>query len=110
MWAEGVHSFPIIDETGKLIGNLSPSDLRFMTKSKLKSILLPVMEFLKVMHDGKAPEPIVCKPNDSTKSVLVKALASKIHRVWVVDEENRPLGVVSFSDIISKASSFDLRK
>jgi CBS domain-containing protein len=36
-------------------------------------------------------------------------LAHKVHRVWVVDETEQPVGLVSLSDIICKFSPYDYK-
>jgi len=38
------------------------------------------------------------------EEVLMKATAARVHRVWVVDKSDRPVGLVSLTDIIGALS------
>lgn len=44
--------------------------------------------------------PVTCLLSSSVREVMSKALENKVHRVWVTDEEQRLLGVSTFSDLI----------
>lgn len=43
---------------------------------------------------------VTCHLETALAEVMSKALASHVHRVWVVDNEGQLNGVVSFSDMI----------
>lgn len=50
---------------------------------------------------GKVTQPITCKP-DSTLQGVIHTLASKsIHRIYVVDEQDEVVGVITLRDVIS---------
>ncbi|GJP30925.1 hypothetical protein CLOM_g7323 [Closterium sp. NIES-68] len=42
-----------------------------------------------------------CKPGSNLCAAMAQALAHRNHRVWVVDQDGCPTGVVTFSDMIS---------
>jgi len=93
-----VHALAIVDENGVIVGTLSSADLRGFTHEKLGNILLPVLEFLKAQGTHRAP--VVCEPSISIKEVVALMINEKVHRVWLVDDDNKPVGVVSMTDII----------
>jgi len=97
-----VHAVAVIDETGKIVSTLSESDVRPLNNSNLNKILMPTTDFLKEFHNGRLTHPVTCGPGDSLLDVAISAVGAKIHRVWVVDSAERPIGVVTLSDIIAR--------
>lgn len=53
------------------------------------------------MHDSHCPFPHSASPIHSIGTVIEMMLTSRIHRVWIVDGEDKPIGVVTMSDILS---------
>jgi len=89
-----VEAIPIVDdEDQKIVGNLSASDLRGLSHDLFAKIHQPVMEFI-----SKQKEVSICKANWTLKSVVEKMAETSVHRLWIVDDKNRPVGVVSLTD------------
>ena len=44
---------------------------------------------------------ICCHSSDTLGAVIDKLAATRIHRVYLVDKTDKPIGVVSLGDIIS---------
>jgi len=103
MTLEQVSALAIENESNHVIANLSASDLRGITSSKLKLLKLPVIEFLKQMHGRQPTTPVCCLPNALLKDVLSQILETKVHRSWVLNASKQPISVVSMSDIIACA-------
>eukprot|EP00736_Rhodelphis_marinus_P013180 Rmarinus@m.20015 len=97
----------VVDEHGKLVGNLSASDVRGLKLDMVKDVTLPVLEYLKAVKGAVGP---VASCTESTKlgDVVNELLKKRIHRSWVVDSKGAPTSVVSMSDVISKFSRFDV--
>jgi predicted transcriptional regulator len=52
-------------------------------------------------NQGRDRVPLIDVSLDSTLSYSIKKiLATKVHRVWLVDSEHRPQGVLSLTDVI----------
>jgi len=99
-------ALPIINNSGKLIDTLSASDFRCVTLESLKDTLLPVCEFLK-KERGKLGYDLVMGAVDETLfSIVDKIMVSGHHRVWIVDNHRKPIGVVSLTDIIKAFSDY----
>jgi len=90
------YGLPVVDSDGKICGNLSASDIKSFSKDHIPSFSLDVKFWLKT-HSEKSLKPITCTKKTSFYEVL-KTLV-KIHRVWVVDSENKPVGCVSQTDV-----------
>jgi len=101
MFSKDVRALPIVDENGTLVANLSSSDLRGISNSSLSKVKLPVYQFLEAMQGGKPPHPVVCKSTSTLTEVMLQAATAKVHRVWVTNSKEQPIGVVTLTDIIN---------
>jgi len=95
----------VVDADGRLVASLSPSDLRGMVNETLKTILLPVLQFYPALTGASAPPPLVCGPGDSLQQTIGRILKASTRRCWMVDDQSRPVGLVSMGKIISFALS-----
>jgi CBS domain-containing protein len=86
---------PIVRSDGTLVGAFSHSDLRGMTSHNLTQLSLPIMEY-------SMKNIVTCPVNTSLKQVLDLLVKHHAHRVWVVDAEQKPVNVITLSDILAK--------
>jgi len=100
MFSHRVPSIGVVDEEDRLIATLSASDLRGITSDKLKFLRLPVMEFVFKMTGEKPFVPVSCKPTATLEQVILQAITARVHRVWVVNSKQTPIGTISFSDCL----------
>eukprot|EP01099_Mayorella_cantabrigiensis_P005026 TRINITY_DN3909_c0_g2_i1.p1 TRINITY_DN3909_c0_g2~~TRINITY_DN3909_c0_g2_i1.p1 ORF type:complete len:669 (-),score=177.71 TRINITY_DN3909_c0_g2_i1:125-2131(-) len=101
LYVSKIHGLAIVTEDQKLVGNLSASHLACLTANRLEDLLLPVLEFKQAI--GKADEPLVtCHDNASLKEAMELLVNNHVHRLYIVDEGNRPTGVVSISDVLAQ--------
>lgn len=107
MQQKDVAALPVVDENGSIITTLSASDLRGLTKAEVENLSLPVLEYLKGRRNGRLTVPVTCFPTDNLFLMMMKALAAQVHRLWVVDSKNTPIGVVSLSDMINILRGLD---
>jgi len=98
-----VSAVAIVSGNGELVGNLSASDLRGLDQNTFTQLLMPVMEFVKSVkrHRGL----ITCKKDSTLESVLSKLANNRVHRLWMVDDQNGPIGVVTLTDIMKLFSN-----
>jgi CBS domain-containing protein len=89
----------IINQKAQLIGNFSATDLLGITADKFQYLALPVKEFLIKMH-GFAKPPVCCLSTDTVESMLLKMMVHKVHRVYLVDPDMTPKGILTMTDII----------
>ncbi|KAL3896384.1 MAG: hypothetical protein SGCHY_004109 [Lobulomycetales sp.] len=112
----------VVPRTGELVDQVSLSDLAWGT-ALLTDLLRPVGPFLKCVRENRdrrvaSGGVAVCDRADDVHAVFVKLVEGRLHRVWVVEDEDEESGsgkkgkhvrgCVSLTDIfdaISKSSS-----
>jgi len=97
MEREQVTAIPLLDENGFLVGTLSASDLRGINAGKLsKCLFQPASQFIKTQKKA-----VVASPSIKFVNLLKLIDTNHVHRVWIVDDDDKPVGVVSLSDIMN---------
>ncbi|KAL6057445.1 5'-AMP-activated protein kinase subunit gamma-2 [Balamuthia mandrillaris] len=97
-----VEAVPIVDDEGKLCGELSAGDLRGLnpaSSNMYDTLQLPVMDFVEA-HHVQQEELCCCTQQTKLKHIISKLTKTRAHRVWVIGDENRVTGVVTLSDIM----------
>jgi len=98
----GISGIAVVNNDGKLIGCLSLSDLRILGAdfSLLKRVYMTIGEYLNYKDGDKRPQ-VICVSADSTITEVADIFAKhKIHRIYVVDAEKKPVGVISLGDYL----------
>ena len=95
-----------MDATGAIVANFSVSDVRKLASVTNKAdtqaaLSLLVLEFLRTQRGDTGVTPPVTVNVTDTVLVAVQLLAeSRLHRLYIVDEDRKPVGVLSLTDII----------
>jgi len=119
----GINGIGVISADGKLVGNVSATDLRIAAATgwqKMMELLnQPLHNFLQfkgtlvIYPYDKAshPKPITVTPDDTLEAALEKLESCHIHRVWVVQgDQKQPLaGTGEAAQAQSKESCIPLR-
>ena len=107
MDSKQVTGLGIVDSHGKLVGNVSARDLKIFVKHiDFELLAQPIGEFVKhlrqVAIDIKSPT-ISVFPSAKFEMVVGKLAATKVHRIFVVDDEThfRPVRVISLADVLN---------
>jgi len=97
LYENKVTALAIVNDDGTLLGNFSASDLGTLTVENFSTkIKEPVSKFIDVEK-----QEVIAVSESTSMGDIVKILADKkIHRVWIIDAEERPVGLVSLSDIM----------
>ncbi|KAL7317746.1 cell separation during budding [Mucor circinelloides] len=112
MSTHGVSSVAVLREK-TVLGNISMTDVKHVMKGYSHNLLWKKC-FQFVSHirtqqgitDGQDRLPVFdVRPETSLGFTIAKLLATKAHRVWVVDEQNQATGVVSLTDVIRTIAS-----
>jgi len=109
----------VVDANGKLIGNISVSDFKFAEFEHRFWDLLgsPVLKYLEQVTDkpesnirshlfswlkesGKPPIVVSVKENDTLGTVIKFLTFYNIHRLFITDNNGKPIGVVSLYDVL----------
>jgi CBS domain-containing protein len=101
----------IINAHGALVGNISASDLKnFIKKPDVKKLQQPIKQFLTELRqesiDIHIPTIIVYQ-HSTLAHVAAKIKATRVHRVFVVDDDThmRPISVISVTDVVAQMIS-----
>ncbi|KAM9973076.1 hypothetical protein ACTFIR_012450 [Dictyostelium discoideum] len=99
-------AIPVLeDSTNKIIGTLSVNDLYGINQSTIKLLLNPTGEFINLdnskikSNKNKPDHQIVLKLNNTFKEAIQIISNNKVHRVWIVDDNNIPISLISLTDI-----------
>lgn len=98
----------VVDEDGKLVGTTSAKDIkRAVLDAGRTSMDMDILSYLASVRQSEAVTkkdkyPSVHVHDDATVEHVVNLIAKTgLHRVFVVDKDMKPVGVVSFTDIIN---------
>lgn len=99
MLNDRLSALPVLGKDGRLMANLSASDLKGLGPSDFHHLLRPTSEFLAAFNP-KSLYPLTCKATDTLEYVVLKFAATRIHRLWVIDDDQRLVGVLSLTDVM----------
>jgi len=113
-----VSCLAVVDENFVLKGNISASDLKFGEWNDpaafLNDLQNPIEDFLnnkqsKIFAKGQHQfKPVVARPDEALQNVMQKARENKVHRVYVVDDQFKPLYALSLSDLIGQFTLYPI--
>jgi len=83
----------VIDSQGKLVGNVSASDVKGLSLETFNTLNLPIRDFVK--H-----KPVCIQKGSTMRDVISKIVEYHVHRVFVVDDANKLLNVISLTSVL----------
>jgi CBS domain-containing protein len=93
MWDCDIGSVPVVDHTGQIIGIVTDRDACMAAYTQAQPLhVLPVTLAM-------SKHVVTCRFDDSNVSVAALMAKHKIRRLPVVDDANKPIGVISLSDL-----------
>jgi len=100
----------VVNNHGTLVGNISVRDLSAIKSdaSFFRLLFLPVCEYLEANRKeyGRNKLVVKCGLESTYRSVVESIVENKVHRCYVVDENNKLIGVVSLWDLLCKLVEF----
>ena len=102
--AKDVSGVAVVDDTGRLVGNISARDSRLIaTSAKVYKLLnMPISVYLDVVSEGALNSAIYCEADCSLAECIKRMVSSRIHRIFVVDADLKPVRVVSLRNVLMK--------
>jgi CBS domain-containing protein len=52
-------------------------------------------------------QPMTAQYGDSVESAIARMIDKRVHRLWIVDGGNKPVGIVSMSDILKLVRKYN---
>eukprot|EP00009_Paramoeba_aestuarina_P006754 CAMPEP_0201523648 /NCGR_PEP_ID=MMETSP0161_2-20130828/20684_1 /ASSEMBLY_ACC=CAM_ASM_000251 /TAXON_ID=180227 /ORGANISM="Neoparamoeba aestuarina, Strain SoJaBio B1-5/56/2" /LENGTH=309 /DNA_ID=CAMNT_0047922833 /DNA_START=67 /DNA_END=996 /DNA_ORIENTATION=+ len=93
-----ISALAVVKENGTLSANFSATDLVGLYRKQLPDLLMPVNDYL-TKYSEKATNPVTIRHDTSLLQAVQTMAEEKIHRVWVIDDDFKPVGVVSLTDV-----------
>jgi len=97
---KNISGVPLVDENGRLCFNFSTTDLLNLTLTNFPLLTLGARDFLFRTYGFLKP-PICVKKNHSLEIVILKFICYRIHRVYIVNDEMEPIGVITLTDLMN---------
>jgi len=124
IWDREVSAIAVVDEQERLVGCLSASDLKNISIEPIgeliHSLYRPIKDFLLLRAYSREYErkegdlrslnemqAIFVTVNHSFEQVMQLVLEHHIHRVFLIDNQRRPIGVISLRELIQRSLSMD---
>jgi CBS domain-containing protein len=109
MYDNRISGLPLVDDNGRITQNFSTTDLLGLTAQNFPQLSLNLKDFLFRTY-GYVKPPVVCRRTDSVESVLLKYSTYGVHRVYVVDDNFRPIGVITLTDVMRFLLNIDQKR
>jgi CBS domain-containing protein len=106
MAARRVSGLPVIGEGGELVGVVSQTDLMYLTRPQVRSLMDRWETPLTVQEIMSSP-PVTVSSTMSLENAARVMSEHEVHRVVAVDLKGRPVGVLSATDYVQLAASLD---
>ncbi|XP_063789945.1 5'-AMP-activated protein kinase subunit gamma-3 isoform X1 [Pseudophryne corroboree] len=95
-----VSALPVVNESGQVVGLYSRFDVIHLAAQKIYNNLdITVGEALRQRRlclEGV----LMCYPHETLEAVIDRIVREQVHRLVLVDADQRPCGIVSLSDIL----------
>lgn len=98
-----VQGIAVLDDKDKLVGNLSANDMKIIGHSAklIPLLLVPLTEYFKFSPGSETVAgPVTVTPATTVEELLLKITYTKVHRVYVVDPEQKVQGIISLVDVL----------
>ncbi|CAG8584299.1 9106_t:CDS:2 [Ambispora gerdemannii] len=99
IYEDKVNAVAILNDEGMLVGEISAADLRGLNRSRLNDLEKPVVMFMNTCKGGLV-KPLTCREKYTLSQVMSGIMLRKVHRAWLLDDDNIPIGVITLSDIL----------
>jgi len=107
-----ISGLAVLDSDKKLMANISARDLRSIQHDArlFERLYYSVGEFVSHVRQAnyRAIHPSICCTFDDTfQKIIMRLAATRIHRMYVVDENRHPISVISLHDVLAKILQLD---
>jgi 5'-AMP-activated protein kinase regulatory gamma subunit len=104
MIKHNVQSLAILDKDGRLENQFSVNDVRLISLfgDFFSNLELPISEYLVKVHDycNRPRGQRVCRKTETLYETVKLLSTLRIHRLFMVDDDDKPITVVSLGDLL----------
>ncbi|KAK5576081.1 hypothetical protein RB653_007219 [Dictyostelium firmibasis] len=107
--SENFIAAPIVDDRNRLIANFSVSNIRTLHHD-FDELMLPVKDFLEYQKIKEkrfvtsvneiSLFPLTSSLDDTLENTIFKLVATRVHRLWLVDDNEKPLSMITIDSIL----------
>jgi len=107
MITHSVGGVGVINSSGEIIGAISLSDLKLVSKDKefFSKLYKTAADFMVMLDKNYWERPYALKTvttKDTLEDVIKKLKYWNLHRIYVVDDEKKPIGVVGIKECLQE--------
>ena len=99
-----VSGIAIVDEDGRLLSNFSTADFARIIAAGATAasvLLLPVhVSLVRQAQSRHCQAPVSVRTSDTMVTVVKKMAMFRVHRIWVIDGDDKPLGVITPFEVL----------
>jgi len=106
-----ISAVPVLDSDGTIVASFSATCLRGLPSVEFGDFLLPLDKFLERRYPSGF-QPLTASEHDTMECVIRKMVGKQgvsHHRVWVVNQNKKPIGVISMTDIMKSIRDTELK-
>ncbi len=101
MAAGGFRHLPVVNGSGALVGMISERDLRALLGTDVARFGDATVDALsQPVLEAMTPDPVSLPPTATLAEALEVFADERIGAIPVVDEDDRPIGIVSYVDVL----------
>jgi len=108
IYTHDISAVGVVDTNGKIIGNVSVTDFKDIgfSAGMFKKLFITIDKFLDRKIEGQnIPKLVWAYKTTHLNDVLYKLRSNRVHRVYILDENDEPYGVITLTDILNLFNS-----
>lgn len=98
-----ISGLPVVDLSGRLIGVISQTDLLYLAAPTIQALIRHHATGLRVGEVMSVP-PVTIDSTETIRDAARRMDEQRLHRLVVVDDHGRPVGVISAMDFVALAA------
>jgi CBS domain-containing protein len=100
IYLNNVSALAIVNTKGQIMGTLSASDVKSLAFQDEATMMKTLRSSLMDHFNLGKEFTLTCKEDDTVETVLDTFATTHVHRLWIVDDNQVPKGVLSLSDVV----------
>jgi len=100
---QGRDGVAMVDSSGKIVANLSASNIKGMTRTNFQLIFRALSMYLsRDLKRGWWQLPVCTTLDTTLEHVILQFVSTKVHRMYIIDSEGKPIGEINLTDIMQQ--------
>eukprot|EP01084_Bolivina_argentea_P112129 200007_1 len=106
----------IINDEKQIVSHISESDIIGLGPEAISFLVsdeyLTVYHFMNAVNkeNGRQCDPICCKKDEILSMLMKMIVETESNHIWIVDDDRKPIKLVTLNDIICKFSPYDYKE